>query len=143
MDNEIDRKIDVTAILFLLVQNRQQTHGWTLIEPEANGLGIQEWDPPPALLHRFWPPAFLGSTQKKTEKKDGEEKIKDDIISQTLWPRRASLALSLRILSLRKTKLICCLLNISLLFLIKQANNIYELPACLFAFDTRRSIWLN
>ena len=26
IDNEIDRKIDVTAILFLLVQNRQQTH---------------------------------------------------------------------------------------------------------------------
>ena len=25
-DNEIDRKIDVTAMLFLLVQNRQQTH---------------------------------------------------------------------------------------------------------------------
>ena len=43
MDNEIDRKIDVTAILFLLVQNRQQTHDWTLIGPGANGLGIQEW----------------------------------------------------------------------------------------------------
>jgi len=26
LDNEIDRKIDVTAMLFLLVQNRQQTH---------------------------------------------------------------------------------------------------------------------
>jgi len=26
LDNEIDRKIDVTAILFLLVQNRHQTH---------------------------------------------------------------------------------------------------------------------
>jgi len=26
LDNEIDRKIDVTAILFLLVQNRQKTH---------------------------------------------------------------------------------------------------------------------
>ena len=38
MDNEIDRKIDVTAILFLLVQNRQQTHGWTLIGSDANGL---------------------------------------------------------------------------------------------------------
>ena len=46
MDNEIDRKIDVTAILFLLVQNRQQTHGWTLIGSGANGLGTQEclWD---------------------------------------------------------------------------------------------------
>ena len=43
MDNEIDRKIDVTAILFLLVQNRQQTHDWTLIGSGANGLGIQEW----------------------------------------------------------------------------------------------------
>ena len=42
MDNEIDRKIDVTAILFLLVQNKQQTHDWTPIEWSANGLGIQE-----------------------------------------------------------------------------------------------------
>ena len=43
MDNEIDKKIDVIAILFLLVQNRQQTHDWTLIGSVANGLGIQEW----------------------------------------------------------------------------------------------------
>ena len=47
MDNEIDRKIDVTAILFLLVQNRQQTHDWTQIRSGAkglaNGLGMQEW----------------------------------------------------------------------------------------------------
>ena len=44
LDNEIDRKIDVTAILFLLVQNRHQTHGWTLIASGANGLGILlEW----------------------------------------------------------------------------------------------------
>ena len=43
MDNEIDRKIDVTAKLFLLVQNRQQTHDWTLIGSDANELGIQEW----------------------------------------------------------------------------------------------------
>ena len=43
LDNEIYRKIDVTAILFLLVQNRQQTHDWTLIGSGANGLGIQEW----------------------------------------------------------------------------------------------------
>ena len=43
MDNEIDRKIDVTAILFLLVQNRQQTIDWTLIGSGANGQGIQEW----------------------------------------------------------------------------------------------------
>ena len=42
MDNEIDRKIDVTAILFLLVQNRQQTHDWTLIGSGADGLGIVE-----------------------------------------------------------------------------------------------------
>jgi len=41
LDNDIDRKIDVyTAIL--LVQNRQQTHDWTLIGSRANGLGIQE-----------------------------------------------------------------------------------------------------
>ena len=30
LDDEIDRKIDLTAIQFLLVQNRQQTHDWTL-----------------------------------------------------------------------------------------------------------------
>ena len=40
MDNEIDRKIDVTAILFLLVQNIQQTHDWTLIGSGANKLGV-------------------------------------------------------------------------------------------------------
>ena len=39
----MDRKIDVTAILFLLVQNRQQTHDWILIGSDANGLGKQEW----------------------------------------------------------------------------------------------------
>ena len=43
MDNEIDRKIDVTAMQFLLVQNRQKTHDWTLIGSGANGLGILEW----------------------------------------------------------------------------------------------------
>ena len=42
MDNEIDRKIDVTAIPFLLVQSRQQTHDWTVIGSGADGLGIQE-----------------------------------------------------------------------------------------------------
>ena len=42
MDDEIDRKIDVTAILFLLVQNRQQTHDLILNGSGANGLGIQE-----------------------------------------------------------------------------------------------------
>ena len=42
MDIEIDRKIDVTAILFLLVQKIQQTHDWTLIGSSANGLGILE-----------------------------------------------------------------------------------------------------
>ena len=41
--DEIDRKINVTAILFLLVQNRHQTHGWILIGSGAMGLGIQEW----------------------------------------------------------------------------------------------------
>ena len=39
--NKIDRQIDVTVILFLLVQNRQQIHDW--LDPGANGLGIQEW----------------------------------------------------------------------------------------------------
>ena len=43
LDYEIDGKINVTAILFLLVQNRHQTYGWTLIGSGANGLGIQEW----------------------------------------------------------------------------------------------------
>ena len=43
MDDEIDRKIDVTATLFLLVQNRHQTHDLTLIGSGANELGIQEW----------------------------------------------------------------------------------------------------
>ena len=43
MDDEIDRKIDVTTMQFLLVQNRQQTHDWTLIWSGANGLGIQGW----------------------------------------------------------------------------------------------------
>ena len=38
MDNEIDRKIDVTAIQFLLDQNRQQTHDWTPIGSGANGV---------------------------------------------------------------------------------------------------------
>ena len=41
---EKDRKINVTAKQFLLVQNRHQTHGWTLIASGANGLGILlEW----------------------------------------------------------------------------------------------------
>ena len=39
--NKIDRQIDVTVILFLLVQNRQQIHDW--LDPGANELGIQEW----------------------------------------------------------------------------------------------------
>ena len=42
LNNEIDSKIDVTAMQFLLVQNRHQTHDWTLIGSGANGLGIQE-----------------------------------------------------------------------------------------------------
>ena len=41
--NKIDRKIDVIAILFLLVQNRRQIYDWTLIGSGANGLGIQKW----------------------------------------------------------------------------------------------------
>ena len=43
LDNEIDGKLDDTAILIILVQNRQQTHDWTLIGSGANGLGILEW----------------------------------------------------------------------------------------------------
>ena len=41
MDDEIDRKIDVTAIL--LVQNIHHTHDWTLIGSGANdsAVGIQ------------------------------------------------------------------------------------------------------
>ena len=41
LDNEIDRKIDVTAIQSVLVENRQQTHDLTLIGSGANGIGIQ------------------------------------------------------------------------------------------------------
>ena len=45
MDNELDRKIDVTATQFLLVQNRQQTHDLTLIGLGANGRFDQgTWD---------------------------------------------------------------------------------------------------
>ena len=35
---KIELKIDVTAIQ--VVQNRQQTHDWTLIGSGANGIGI-------------------------------------------------------------------------------------------------------
>ena len=38
----MDSKIDVTAILFILVQNRHQTHDCTLIGSGDNGHGIQE-----------------------------------------------------------------------------------------------------
>jgi len=37
----IDRKIDITAMQFLFVQSRHQTHDWTLIGSGANGIGIQ------------------------------------------------------------------------------------------------------
>ena len=43
LDNELDRKINVTAMQILLVQNRQQTHGWTLIVSGTNGLFILKW----------------------------------------------------------------------------------------------------
>ena len=43
IDDEIDRKIDVSAMQFLLVQNRHQTHDWTLIGSGANGIGMQVW----------------------------------------------------------------------------------------------------
>ena len=45
-------KIDFTAILFLLVQNRQQTHDWTLIGSGANGLGIH------MIRTRTWRPVW-------------------------------------------------------------------------------------
>ena len=42
--NEIDGTIDVTATLFLLVQNRKQTHDWTLIGSGANGhQNFKQW----------------------------------------------------------------------------------------------------
>ena len=37
----MDRKIDVAAKLFLLVQNRQQKHDWTLIGSGTNGLAYK------------------------------------------------------------------------------------------------------
>ena len=37
----IDGKIEATVMQFLLVQNRDQTHDWTLIGSGANGIGIQ------------------------------------------------------------------------------------------------------
>ena len=40
MDNEIDRRIYITAILFQLVQNRQQTHDCTLIGSGAWHTGV-------------------------------------------------------------------------------------------------------
>ena len=43
MDNDIDRKIDVTPIQALLVQNRHKTHAWNLIWSSTTGLGIQVW----------------------------------------------------------------------------------------------------
>ena len=44
MDYKKDGKIDVTAMQFLLIPNRQQTHDWILIRSVANGIGIQVWD---------------------------------------------------------------------------------------------------
>ena len=40
LDDKIDRKIDDTAMRFLLVQNGHQTHGWTLIGSDTNGIYI-------------------------------------------------------------------------------------------------------
>ena len=37
----IDRKIDVTAMQFLLVQNKHQTHDWTLIGSDANEIALK------------------------------------------------------------------------------------------------------
>ena len=55
LDNEIDRKIYITAMQFLSVQNRQQTHGWTLIGSVYNGPGILDAFPIySALLIFIW-----------------------------------------------------------------------------------------
>ena len=68
MDNDLDRKIDVTTILFLLVQNRQQTHDWTLIGSGVYGLGIQEWSDTYKVVssvgmfmydHKIWTPQAI------------------------------------------------------------------------------------
>ena len=40
-NNEIDRKIDDTAMYFLLVQNRHQTHDWTLTGLGAYGIAYK------------------------------------------------------------------------------------------------------
>ena len=51
---------------FLLVQNRHQTHGWTLIGSGANGLGILEWGiaiiNQKLFRNRFLIPMFIGTT---------------------------------------------------------------------------------
>ena len=48
-------KIDVTAVKSLLVQNRQQTHDWTLIGSSANRIGIQcEIQTALKILFRLW-----------------------------------------------------------------------------------------
>jgi len=49
LDNEIDRKIDVPAILFLLVQNRQQTH-----EPLDQALMGSAYRSETAWIHKTW-----------------------------------------------------------------------------------------
>ena len=55
---------------FLLVQNRQQTHDWTLIGSGANGLGIQEWEEKrahkavTAMPHKF---GMIWSTEARNE----------------------------------------------------------------------------
>ena len=41
MDDKIDRMIDDTAMQFLLVQNRQQTHEWTMIGSGSNGIAYK------------------------------------------------------------------------------------------------------
>ena len=48
MDNEKDRKVDVTAMQFLLVQNRHLD--WTLIGSGANELGIDAVSSKPAFI---------------------------------------------------------------------------------------------
>jgi len=43
LDDEIDRKIDVTAMQCLLVQKRHKTDDLTLIGSGANGLGMSAY----------------------------------------------------------------------------------------------------
>ena len=73
MTNETDRKIDVTAKQSLLVQNRQQTHDWTLIGSGATGLDILVWIG--YAMNSLWHSGMGGWSSQhcttKEERKDG------------------------------------------------------------------------